>query len=250
MFKSYRQWQIHQSTYLDTIEPRLISLWIVDDQPMDLPEPLIGLLSHGLLGILVLATVEKLIPIIPSYVLYVFLGMVIPGHWFDLGLTIAVSVAGSLLAGFAWYGVGRVVGEHRIEAIVERYGRYVLLKLSVFDRLRRAYRHNDMWVTAIGHMVPVVRFYLPIPAGVLALPWGRFLIASGIGCLVWNGTLLTLGFILAGTGRPALQIGLSAILALLTIELLIGLYYRHRQRHRQARLDEVACLPDCPIDQK
>ena len=60
---------------------------------MDLPEPLMALLSQGLLGIMVLAIVEKLIPIIPSYVLYVFLGMVIPGRWLDLGQAIAVSAA-------------------------------------------------------------------------------------------------------------------------------------------------------------
>lgn len=197
---------------------------------MELPASLAALLAFGLPGILLLATVEKLIPIIPSYVLYVFLGMAVVSDIGDLVAVVAVSALGSIAGGMAWYGVGRAIGEHRIEVAVRRYGRYLLLGMTMFDRLRGAYRRNDFLVTAVGHVVPVVRFYLPIPAGVLALAPGRFLLASATGCVVWNGFLLGLGFALAGTGLPALEIGIAAVLGLLALEAAVGLYVSWRRR--------------------
>src|SRR5690606_37140958 len=131
---------------------------------LDLPGPLAAMLGYGLPGIFVLATVEKLIPVIPSYVLYVFLGMTVVGAD-GLGLTLAISVAGSTLGGLAWYAGGRAFGQQRSESVIDRHGRFVLLGRGMFDRLTRAYRNNAMWVTGIGHVIPVVRFYLPIPAG-------------------------------------------------------------------------------------
>lgn len=196
---------------------------------LDLPGPLAAMLGYGLPGIFVLATVEKLIPVIPSYVLYVFLGMTVVGAD-GLGLTLAVSVAGSTLGGLAWYAVGRAIGQQRIESVIDRHGRFVLLGRGMFDRLTRAYRNNAIWVTGIGHVIPVVRFYLPIPAGVLALPLPGYLLASGLGCLVWNGLLLTLGYALAGTGLPPLQVGLAAIACLLAVETVVALGVRRQMR--------------------
>ena len=197
---------------------------------MELPDSLAVLLAYGLPGILLLAIVEKLIPIIPSYVLYVFLGMAVVHDVADLAAVVFVSVVGSLIAGIAWYAVGRGIGEHRIESAVRRYGRYLFFSMPMFDRLRRAYRRNDVLVTAIGHAIPVVRFYLPIPAGVLALKPTRFLAASAVGCLVWNGLLLGLGFALAETGLPTLQVGIAAVLGLLAIEAVAGLVAARRHR--------------------
>lgn len=204
---------------------------------MELPATLSGLLALGLPGILIVATVEKLVPVIPSYVLYVFLGMAFVGHPGELAAVLAVSVAGSLLGGLCWYGVGRAIGEHRIEAAVRRYGRYVLLGPAMFDRLRRAYRRNDVLVTAFGHAIPVVRFYLPIPAGVLALRPFRFLAASAAGCVAWNGLLLGLGFGLAGTGLPPVQVGIAAVIALLAVEFGAAAWIA---RHRRRRNDTLA----------
>lgn len=201
---------------------------------LDLPGPLAAMLTYGLPGIFVLALVEKLIPIIPSYVLYVFLGMAAVTSVGELGSVLAVSVLGSMVGGLAWYAAGRLIGEDRIEVAVSRYGRYLLLSRGMFDRLRDAYRRNALLVTGMGHVVPVIRFYLPIPAGVLALNLPGFLLAGSLGCFAWNGLLLGLGYALSGTGLPPVHVGVSAILILLAVEMTAALIVRRRVRLRHA----------------
>lgn len=203
---------------------------------MDAAIPLLDLVTHGIAGIFVLATIEKLVPIVPSYVLYVFLGMVAVDGSADLILTLGVSVVGSLMGGLVWYGVGRLIGESRIEMAIERYGRYIFISQRAFDRLRDAYRRNAFWVTGLGHTVPVVRFYLPIPAGVLALDFRTFLIAAALGCTVWNGLLLGLGYALSETGWPALNVGITAIASLLLVEALAAWAARRVARRRSGVL--------------
>jgi len=179
------------------------------------------LLSMGVVGAGCLAMGEKLIPIVPSYALLVFIGMTIVPDSDTLVLTIMATAAGSTAGSLCWYGAGRAIGPVRIAAVVCRFGRYVFLSPSLYRRMAEAYHRNDTCVTVLGQVIPTVRIFLPLPAGAIGLnPW-NFLLATTLGSLAWNTPLLTLGYLLRNTGRDPLYVGLLALCGLIATELVV-----------------------------
>ncbi|MBO9661719.1 DedA family protein [Dokdonella sp.] len=200
---------------------------------MDIPGPLAALLAWGLPGIAVIALGEKLIPLVPSYVLYVFLGMTAVSGSGALVVTILAATLGSSLGALAWYGLGRALGERRTEAAVERWGRWVFLPPQRYRHLAGLYRRNHFIATLLGQVTPVVRIYLPLPAGVLALALAPFTLAIVLGNLAWDAALLGIGYALRGSGGDPLKAGIAVVVGLLLIETLAVLALRWRARNRR-----------------
>lgn len=200
--------------------------------PMDIPGPLATLLAWGLPGIALIALAEKLIPAMPSYVLYVFLGMTAVAGGFDLATTILATAFGSSLGALAWYGLGRALGERRTEAAVERWGRYVLLPPARYRHLAGLYRRNHFVATLLGQITPVVRIYMPLPAGVLGLALAPFTLAILLGNLIWNAALLGIGYALRGHGGEPFKLGLAVVAGFVLAETLVVLALRWRARRR------------------
>lgn len=200
---------------------------------MDIPGPLAALLAWGLPGIAVIALAEKLIPAVPSYVLYVFLGMSAVNGGGALVATILAATLGSSLGALAWYGLGRALGERRTEAAVERWGRWVFLPPQRYRHLAGLYRRNHFIATLLGQVTPVVRIYLPLPAGVLALALAPFTLAIVLGNLAWDAALLGIGYALRGSGGDPLKVGIAVVVGLLLVETLVVVALRWRARNRR-----------------
>ena len=173
-------------------------------------------------GVGLLALGEKLISVVPSYAVLLFLGMTQVSDCSNLALTILVTALGSTVGAICWYGLGRAIGPTRCAALVARYGRYVKLTSSRYEHLAWSYRRNRFGVTVIGQTIPLVRIFLPLPAGVLKLPVEGFMGATLLGALIWNTPLLSLGYLFRGTGHDPLHVGLIIVTALVTLEFSIG----------------------------
>lgn len=199
---------------------------------MDLPAPLVALLGAGLIGIGSIAFVEKLLPAVPSYVLYVFLGMTVVPDSAALGLTILAAGTGSALGTLCWYLLGRALGPQRTEAAVARFGRYVNLDVARYRRLGDAYLRRPFLVSLIGQITPVVRLYAPLPAGMLGLRPLTFFAAATLGCALWNGLLLGFGYLLRQGSHDPVRVGLAVVTGLLVLELGAILVLQLRRRAR------------------
>lgn len=196
---------------------------------MDAPSTIDLFLHLGLLGVGGLAVAEKFIPMVPSYILLMLLGLTMTDGT-TLALTILATSIGSSIGAIGWYGIGRAFGSRRIEALVRRCGKFVALRLPLYRRLTDAYRGHHFWVTLIGQTVPVARVYLALPAGVLRLQPRSFIAAAAIGSVIWNTPFLTLGYALRGSGYDPARIGFWAAAALILIEAAIILGLRLRKR--------------------
>lgn len=199
------------------------------------PDAVTNLLSLGLIGVFVVTALEKFVPVVPSYVMLLALGMSAPDlPW--LTVMLVITVIGSLCGSAGWFAIGRVLGEHRIERLVARFGKYVLFPLPTYQRLAASYRRNRFRATALGQTIPVARVYIGLPAGVLKLPAISFLAAATLGILVWNLPFLLLGFLLKGTSHSLFYVGLRASIALIAAEFLIvglvGMIRRSRTADR------------------
>lgn len=196
---------------------------------MDASSTIATLMGFGLVGIGLLALAEKFIPVIPSYVLLMIFGMTATDGAGLVGMIVATSI-GSVMGAIGWYGLGRVLGGARIEAFVARFGKYVLLKPMLYQRLAGAYRSNHFWVTLFGQTLPTVRIYMALPAGVLGLELKAFLAATSLGTLIWNMPFLSLGYALRGNGQDAMQVGFWVAAGLIASEVAILLVLRLRKR--------------------
>lgn len=186
------------------------------------------LLSFGFVGVGCLAVAEKFVPLFPSYVLLMLLGLTVPDVP-NLILTVVATTLGSVLGGFGWYAIGWWLGPQRARSAVARYGKYVLLRPALYDRLTKAYQRNHFWVTLSGQIIPAIRIYLALPAGVLRLQPKVFLMATSLGCFMWNGPFLCLGYALRGSGRDPVQVGFWAAIILIAVEGTILLAVRFRK---------------------
>ena len=193
---------------------------------MDMPDFVTMLVEAGPIGIAGIALAEKFFPVVPSYVVFVVLGMTAASGQSNLAVTLAAIVAGSTIGALGWYCLGLALGPRRAEALIERFGRFLFLKPALYHRMTGAYRRNHFWVTVVGQTIPAVRVYLSIPAGVLQLAIANFLTATLIGSLLWSGPLVTLGYVLRETGADAASLGLLVVTVLVGLELVILLGWR------------------------
>src|SRR5579872_2039806 len=190
---------------------------------MTAPHFVAVLLASGFMGIVLIALAEKLIPVVPSYVLLIFLGMTLVPNKQDLALMVVATTLGSASGGLCWYCLGRAIGAQRIEAFVSKFGRFGFLSLPLYQRMAQAYLRNQFRVTLLGQIIPTVRIYLALPAGVLRVALRGFLVATLLGALIWNACLLTLGYALRHSHRDPLTVGLMVVGGLILTELTVFL---------------------------
>ena len=151
--------------------------------------------SGGLPAIFVLMTLESACIPIPSEATMLFAGFAVadaaatPGHHLTLVGIVAAGVLGNLVGSWIAYAVGYF---GRVE-LLEKHGRALHIKPS---QLRRA----DAWFERYGdasiffsRMLPVIRTFISLPAGVARMRFGRFTGLTLIGCIPWVLALALIG---------------------------------------------------------
>lgn len=97
---------------------------------------------------------------------------------------------GSTLGSLIFYYVGVLGGR----PILERYGRWFLIAPSDMDRAERFFARWGIWAVFFGRMVPLVRSFISIPAGVARMDLRLFTIYTFLGSVVWATLLAWLGY--------------------------------------------------------
>uniref|UniRef100_UPI00259A76E0 DedA family protein n=1 Tax=uncultured Sphingomonas sp. TaxID=158754 RepID=UPI00259A76E0 len=140
-----------------------------------------------------------------------------------LGLAgvIAAGTAGAMVGNLFWYWVARRLGVDRFRRLVDRRGRWLALDWNDVERGRRLFGNWGGAVVGLGRLVPTIRSIVSIPAGLLAMPFGRFFLWSLAGTTGWTALLAMagarLGASYAAVGRfvgPVSAIVIALIAAL------------------------------------
>jgi membrane protein DedA with SNARE-associated domain len=105
----------------------------------------------------------------------------------------AAGTLGYLVGAIMGWGIGRYGGR----PFLERRGRWVHVTPENLDRAEAWFGHYGDWAVLLGRIVPVIRSFISIPAGVLEMPLGRYTVLTAIGSAVWcfalGGAGLALG---------------------------------------------------------
>lgn len=158
----------------------------------------------GYLGIALLMCLENVIPPIPSEAIMGFGGIAAAHGRFDFWLLVAMGTLGTVAGNFFWYEIGRRLGYERLKPLVDRYGRWATMEWEDVEWLHRFFRKHGAWAVFVFRFLPTFRTMISLPAGMLRMPLGWFLVATAAGSAVWNTILAAAGFLL-GTHFEALQ---------------------------------------------
>ncbi len=202
-----------------------------------------GLLSHpgfaGYAALILFAFLEAACIPISSEITFGFAGVLAGEGKLNLALVIIIGTLAELAGSYASYAVGRIGGK----PLVHRFGRYVYVSESDVDRAERFLAGRGAWAVPVGRMLPFVRAFISIVAGLVRIPAGRFGILSLIGTVIYVTALSLIGYSLAGTWTK-IEHGLSifgyALFALVVVAIVGFVLYRRRQFHRETEVSGQA----------
>ena len=193
--------------------------------------------SYGYLAIFVLMVAESACIPVPSEVTMVFGGALaagaVAGAHLNLALVIAVGVAGNVVGSYIAWGVGAYGGR----AAWRRWGRYVLLRPSDIDRADRWFDRHGTKAVLFGRLLPVVRTFISLPAGIARMSPVRFGLYTLAGCTPWTAALAWAGYAVGANWQHVVSAfhGVTyALIAAIVLLVLIGfgLLVRRRIRDR------------------
>ncbi len=176
--------------------PELLPIASITDPLVEFATNVVG--DLGLVGIFVLMLFESACIPIPSEATMLFAGFnVHKGEYSLLAVTLVGSFAnlvGSWLAyAIGWYG--------RVD-ILEKHGRKLHIKPSHLAWADRWFeRHGDATVF-FTRMLPIIRTFISLPAGVARMPFWRFTVLTFVGCVPWVFMLAFIGQQVGERGSP------------------------------------------------
>src|SRR3954470_9898336 len=161
---------------------RLLELASITDPLVNFAVDVIDAL--GLPGVFALMVAESACIPIPSEGTMLF-----AGFNQNLFAVTAVGAAGNLVGSWIAYALGYY---GRVD-VLERHGKKLHIKKSHLEWADRWFeRHGDATVF-FSRMLPIIRTFISLPAGVARMPFVRFSLFTLAGCLPWVFTLAVIG---------------------------------------------------------
>ena len=174
---------------------------------------------------------------IPSEVTFGFAGVLAYQGHLNLVLVIIIGSLAELAGSYASYAVGRVGGK----PLVQKLGRYVLVTQGDVDRAERFLAGRGSWAIAVGRMLPFIRAFTSIVAGLVRVPAGRFGVFSLIGTVIYATVLSVIGYEVGhawGSINHGLTVATYILVAIVVIVIVGFVLYRLRQFRREAAQDK------------
>lgn len=158
--------------------------------------------AMGPLGVSLLMGIESACIPLPSEVIMPFAGyLAFKGQMTFFGLGAGSPVTQIWIAGiFGALGcnLGSIpafeIGAWGGRKAVEKYGKYIWLNLGHLDQAHRFFERFGTWAILIARMLPVVRTFIALPAGIAKMDRTKFHIFTFVGSLPWCLGLAWVGY--------------------------------------------------------
>ena len=201
--------------------------------------------DYGYLAVFLLMVLESACIPIPSEVTMLFGGAAanatfaatIPGHPAHLNFLLVglLGTVGNLIGSWVAYWVGRRGGR----PLIERWGRYVFLRPHEIDRAEVWFEHHGHEAVFVSRLLPVVRTFISLPAGVAEMPFGKFTAYTFAGCLPWTFALAGVGYGL-GSKWTTVEKFIRPIGIVFGVLIVGAIAWWLVKRYRQRRREEAA----------
>ena len=205
--------------------------------------------NHGVYAVFVLMAIDAVFPaaselvmvyagvvasgVLPGQHVVLFGHQVSSGFWAYLTMSLAGTI-GYLLGSLAGWEIGRLGGR----PLVERHGRLLHLGPSQMERAERWFDRWGWWGVLIGRVIPLVRSFISIPAGIFRMPLAPYMLLTIPGSVIWCFGLAGIGWA-AGTSYTHFNHAFDYLeIAIVAGAVLLALYLVLRRR--SSRLNQRA----------
>ena len=174
------------------------------------------LIAFGYLGIFALMISNGFISFPSSQVLYIIAGYFIFKGNLSLGAVVFVGTLGNTIGNIILYEVAR------------RKGLKYLTKFQIFrekelKKVEVAFRKKGAWFLAVGKLVPALKVFIPIPAGLAKMNRGLYTAIIFITSAIWSAPFLAIGYYF---GKSSKVFGRYAIIMTLIAFVVMAIFYK------------------------
>lgn len=148
-----------------------------------------GINSLGYAGIALMMAIESACIPLPSEIIMPFSGYLVSQGRFTLFGTALAGAIGCVLGSIVAYVAGRYGGR----AFIWKYGKYILISHHDVELADRWFNRYGQWVVFFSRLLPVIRTFISLPAGIAKMPFVPFIIYTFAGSLPWCYFLAYIG---------------------------------------------------------
>jgi membrane protein DedA with SNARE-associated domain len=175
----------------------------------------------GYLGVMLLMGIESACIPLPSEVIMPFAGYLVYTGRFTLLWAATAGALGCNLGSIIAYEIGRYGGR----SLVESYGSYIFMGRHELERAEHFFQRFGAAAVFIGRLLPVIRTFIALPAGIGKMPRLRFHVYTFIGSWPWCFVLAWVGMKLGERWDkdPRLKEWFHRMDAVIVLVLLVGI---------------------------
>jgi len=156
--------------------------------------------NMGEMGVVILMAIESANIPLPSEAILPFAGYLVSKGVMGFHAASFAGAIGCVIGSIPSYYLGYFGGR----PFVEKYGKWFLISRKDLEMADKWTEKYGDWAFFICRMLPVVRTFISLPAGILKANFPRFILFTFIGSLIWSYLLVYVGVKL-GEHREALS---------------------------------------------
>ena len=149
----------------------------------------------GYPGIALLTFLDSSCIPIPSEIVLPFSGFVASQGGLNIAAIVIIASVSASLGALSFYLIGRL-GKRKVDAFVERYGKYFLISKEDLDKTYAFFNKYGNFAVFFGRIVPIVRLLISFPAGVSGMSPALFSTYTFAGSFLWSCVLVAAGYLL------------------------------------------------------
>ncbi|MCL5037061.1 MAG: DedA family protein [Chloroflexi bacterium] len=146
----------------------------------------------GYWGIMAASALEAACIPLPSEIIFPFSGYLVSTGHFTLWAVMFWGMLGQLAGSLLAYYVGWFGGI----PLLRKYGKYILIKEKEIDHSHEWFERHGEAAVFFGRLLPVVRTFISLPAGIARMNIWKFIIYTALGCFPWLLALTYTGVLL------------------------------------------------------
>lgn len=158
--------------------------------------------AWGYAGIFFLMVLESACLPVPSEIIMVFGGFLVFQGKLALWPVVLAGTVGNLVGSWIAYYIGKRGGR----PLLLRYGKYLLISEAKLEAADRFFQRSGSAAVFFGRLLPVVRTFISLPAGVAEMSITKFSAYTFFGSLPWSLLLAYIGISLGANWRDIIEI--------------------------------------------
>jgi membrane protein DedA with SNARE-associated domain len=159
-----------------------------------LSEYLTGFINnYGEVAVFILMTGESALIPIPSEITMPFAGFLAGLGKMNFWLAVFLGALGNLAGSLLSYWLGFYLREEWVRKTIKKWGKYLLIHEKDFDMSLKWFSKYGEGVTFGSRLLPIVRTYISLPAGIAKMKLDKFILLTFVGSFLWSLVLAYMG---------------------------------------------------------